>query len=117
MIKESDVCLLEGTRPEAVNDTKKLKNQISIIQKQLVHITSVLEKALAVPQINQSYADVMRKAPRGVRIQHSLRYATRRFEYLGPQQETTPRKQIECWQCGKLGHISRFLSPNNMQKI
>ena len=108
LINQSDMYMMKEL--DTASDIQKLQNQMSVIQKQLAHIVTVLEHSIASPE-RKTYAEVTRRAPIPNRNQIS-----RPTLNAKNQQNLMPRKPIECWQCGRSGHIQRFCKQNTCQR-
>lgn len=113
VVRANDLCLVKGVGEETANDIQKLQNQMSVIQKQLAHIVTVLEQSIAAPIRRATYAEATKRAP----------VLQRQSQYPNPAAGVGPRpyaasfsKPIECWQCGKTGHIARFCRQNLCQR-
>jgi hypothetical protein len=113
--KENELCLMKDLGREAANDIQKLQNQMSVIQKQLAHIVTVLEQSVVAPQRRPSYAAVTQRfLPRQERYPRDA--VGTRPQQTAAQQNAAFRKPVECWQCGKAGHIARFCRQNVCQR-
>ena len=81
------------------SEMEKLQNQILMLQKQMSYIVTILESIRAPSR--PSYANVTRrKQDAGGLVDQNVRVGSREI----PSRQT---REIQCWNCGKNGHISR----------
>ena len=94
---------------EQASSIERLQNQMTMVQKQLSYIVTILEK------VKPSYADVTRRPMRQFTEPRINEKTDRKHVANGriqqrPQQR--PQQGIQCWTCGKFGHVARFCDQN-----
>jgi hypothetical protein len=100
------------------NEIQDLKKEMGIIQRQLQSIVTILQGIKSL-QPTGTYADVVRKHGQEETTQakgQSGRPMIPRRQY--PSKQPPPnelrRSVVQCWTCGKDGHISRFCAMNRI---
>ena len=110
----TDECFIRQMNLSSDNDTlnevKNLKEEMTIIKKQLQSIATILQ-GLKSLQPRPTYADAVRKqnasqARKQVDTPEQNRNGLRQYN---PQRKSV----IQCWTCGMNGHIARFCDRNN----
>lgn len=134
-VRQINAC--DEVNADVCNDLKDLKRDISVMQKQLESIVTILR---GIKTLQPTYAEAVRKQRqvntseygRQVPVQERKYYAARqqapavpRYEArrqapvvrdsqrnIAPVVRDSQRNILQCWTCGENGHISRFCSMN-----
>ena len=100
--------IINSKKPqEQVSDFEKLQNQVTVIQKQLAYIVSILQSeerrktTSENPQRRQSYAQI---AARNVQERRNSRLQPRQREFYRERAQNS----VTCYCCGREGHIARM---------
>lgn len=104
----------ECNNNETLNEVQKLKKEMGVIQKQLQSIVTILQGVKSL-QPEPTYAQAVRKhGPVGTQEKGQFRKPMLpRTQYYPVQRyEKEQQRSVQCWICGKDGHISRFCTMN-----
>jgi len=115
--KAMDLRVIKDHSDQTVSDIQKLQNQMGIIQKQLAHISSILDRSFGTAQKNEtrpSYAAITQRyrPNQDAQLRRETRYPTSPRRVF----ERELRRPIECWECGQRGHIAKFCKTKSCQQ-
>jgi len=89
---------------DQASSIERLQNQMMMVQKQLSYIVTILEK------VKPSYADVTRRPTRQSEQKNNEKNDRRHI--TNGRIQPRPQQGIQCWTCGKFGHVARFCDQN-----
>ena len=102
---------------QTLNEVQNLKKEIGIIQRQLQSIVTILQGIKSL-QPTGTYADAVRKQgqeeAQGKGQSGRPMFPRRQYQSKQLPQNELRRSVVQCWTCGKDGHISRFCAMNRI---